>query len=86
MHWLNKADKNNSNISRLLNILRSTVIGIVEAQNNFNAFDIRKKRKRPVRVDEKLGLHVGHLVVEKPFSTFDKRALPKKNCRGVEFG
>jgi hypothetical protein len=72
IYWLNKGGKNNAEISRIMNIPRQTVSGIVIAQNESNTIDVRKERERPVRDDERLGRHVEHLAEEDPFNTFDQ--------------
>jgi hypothetical protein len=72
IYWLNKAQIKPAQISKLMDIPDSTVRDIIADQKENGCIDFNKKRKRPVRDDERLGCHIEKLVDEEPFQTFDQ--------------
>jgi hypothetical protein len=58
IYWLNKAQIKPAQISKLMDIPDSTVRDIIADQKGNGCIYFNKKRKRPVRDDERLGRHI----------------------------
>jgi Mn-dependent DtxR family transcriptional regulator len=58
IYWLNKTQIKPAQISKLMDIPDSTVRDIIADQKENGCVDFNKKRKRPVRDDERLGRHI----------------------------